>query len=132
MGVPTVMHVSVVLRLMVMRELAAHPPFTRRTDSRLDTLPLVERLWSLLRCVCVCVCVFVSSCLTTKVLIGKYLPARTRRVVVSGGWGNGSGPAIAYKFVTVYITLIGVHLNMHLTDMCVCVCVCVCACVCTL
>ena len=49
--------VCLLSRLIVMRELATHPPFTRRTDSALDTLPLVERLWSLLRCVCVlCVC----------------------------------------------------------------------------
>ena len=46
-------------------------------------------------CVCVCVCVCMCIC---KQLIGKYLP--TRRVVVSGGWGNGSRPATAYKFVT--------------------------------
>ena len=54
-------------------------------------------------CVCVCVgivpiCIFESSCLATKVLIGKNLP--TRRLVVSGGWGNESGAATAYKFVT--------------------------------
>ena len=48
-------------------------------------------------CVCVCVCVFVRSCLATKVLIGKYLPMR--RVVVSGGWGNGFRSALAYKFI---------------------------------
>ena len=40
----------------------------------------------------------VSSCLATKVLIGKNL--LTRRMVVSRGWGNASGPAIAYKSVT--------------------------------
>ena len=32
--------------------------------------------------------VLVCSCLATIVLIGQYLP--TERVVVSGGWGNGS------------------------------------------
>ena len=47
------------------------------------------------------VCVYLYSCKQlpgNQVLIGKYLP--TRRVVVSGGWGNGSGSATAYKFVT--------------------------------
>ena len=61
--------------------------------------------------VCVCVCVKKKSTMTdtsfvivckqlpgNQSFISKYLP--TRRVVMSGGWGNGSGPATAYKFGT--------------------------------
>ena len=59
---------------------------------------------------CVCIynvrahaCVFVCVCICEQLLgqiifINKYVP--TKRVVVSGGWGNGSGLATAYKFVT--------------------------------
>ena len=36
------------LRLTVLTSLASSPPFTRRVESKLDTLELVEQLWDVL------------------------------------------------------------------------------------
>ena len=43
-----VKHIITVFRLWVLQMLASNPPFTRKTESKLNTLTLVERMWSLI------------------------------------------------------------------------------------
>ena len=58
-----------------------------------------------LLCVYMHLLVLWSSCLATKFLVSKYLA--TRRVVVSGSWGNG---------LDRQAPLIEAHSTMHLMD----------------
>ena len=62
-------NIITMFRLWVLQMLASNPPFTRKTESKLNTLTLVERMWSL---IWYNICIPILSLYLTSCIIMSY------------------------------------------------------------